>query len=139
MRPKIHVSEVDDKNVVLVDDFSNSQPKTPPTTQLKEVLIKEFSEMTVVSQSWLAQLTARSCRFLVPLSEEIEDFNVRAVQVLSTLPNYSAVEIEEITTNCWSEYSKLLEVMKTTVMEKKEAEDEEIGEVEESQGGEDPI
>ena len=59
--------------------------------------------------------------------------------MLSTLANYSAVEIEEITTNCWSEYSKLLEVMKTIVMEKKEAEDEEIGEVEESQGGEDPI
>ena len=127
---------IDDDDVVY-EDFPNSQPVTPPSnpSTLKDILIRDFSEMIVISQSWLAKLSARSCRFLAPLASEIEDFNVRAVLMVSTLSKYHEIEIEEVTKDLWSEYVKLQNVVNATVLEEKESEDEKIGE--ESQGGED--
>ena len=74
----------------------------------------------MISQSWLAKLSA-------PLTTEIESFNVRAVQLLSTLYKYSEVEIEELTRDLWSEYTKLQDVTSATVSDEKAAEDEKMG------------
>ena len=106
-RPLFTVAESSD------DEFGKTQPKSPEAAGQSETntLTTDFSNMIMISQSWLQQLEARSCRFLIPLSKELEDFTTRCVMTLSIQEKCASCDFEENTIELWNEYAKLKEVM----------------------------